>query len=128
MRGVSKNIARTNDVFVHSRAVQQVERTTLQVTAFVLSICLGGCSQTRTQSAPLRTVGYRFECTPRDATLTVDEVNIGRCLLWEQRYLGLGPGTHRVRVDREGFLSYEQELGNRTGRGTLRVQLRERPE
>ena len=60
--------------------------------------------------------------------LTVDETNMGRCLLWEQRYVGLGPGVHRVRVEREGFLSYEEEVGDRAGRGTLRVTLRVRPE
>lgn len=92
------------------------------------SFAFASCTQNRTRTGPLRTVGYRFECTPRDATLTVDETNLGRCLLWEQRYLGLGPGVHRVRVEREGFLTHEEELGNRTGRGTLRVNLRERPE
>lgn len=93
-----------------------------------LSLLLASCATTRTQSGTRITTAYRFECNPRDATLIVDEHIEGQCVLWEQRPLGLGPGPHRVRVEREGYLAHEAEISGDGPRGTLRIQLRERPE
>jgi hypothetical protein len=97
--------------------------------ALTLSLlALSACATSGARARPRSTVAYRFECNPRDASLVVDEVNLGQCVLWERQYLGLGPGTHRVRVEREGFLPHEAELPGQGPRGTLRIQLRERPE
>jgi hypothetical protein len=73
-------------------------------------------------------VGYRFQCAQRDARIIVDEVDQGACMLWETQYLGLSAGTHRLRVEREGFLPLEQELPAGGRRQTVRLQLREVPE
>ncbi len=73
-------------------------------------------------------VAYRFQCTPRDARLIVDEVDQGACMLWEQQYLGLEAGVHRLRIEREGYLPIERELPSTGRRETVQVQLRERPE
>jgi hypothetical protein len=95
----------------------------------VASLALAACATTGAgASGPRITTAYRFECVPRDATLIVDEVNQGQCVLWERRALGLGPGPHRLRVEREGYLPHEAELPGQGPRGTIRVQLRERPE
>ncbi len=99
------------------------------LSASLLVLALSGCATGGASATrPRRTVSYRFECNPRDATLVIDEVNLGQCVLWEQRPVGLGPGVHRVRVEREGFLPHESELAGEGPRGTVRVQLRERPE
>lgn len=100
--------------------------------ALLLLLALGGvvasCATTGARSGQRITTAYRFECNPRDATLIVDEQNQGQCVLWEGRALGLGPGVHRLRVEREGYLPHEAEISGENPRGTLRIQLRERPE
>lgn len=94
----------------------------------LIAVALCSCATGNTNRGARSTVAYKFVCSPRDATLIVDEQNMGQCVLWEQRWLGLGPGTHRVRVEREGFLPNEAELPGQGPRGTIRVELRERPE
>jgi hypothetical protein len=73
-------------------------------------------------------VAYRFVCAPRDARVIVDEVDQGQCILWEAQYLGLGSGTHRLRVERDGYLPIERELPTTGRRETISLQLRPRPE
>jgi hypothetical protein len=73
-------------------------------------------------------VAYRIRCTPRDARVIVDEVDQGQCVLWENEYLGLGGGTHRLRVERDGYLPVEREMPTTGRRETLTIVLRERPE
>lgn len=89
-----------------------------------------GCSgaQSRGPRAPTIAGAVRFRCEPRDARVLVDEVDQGACRVWEEQYVGLGPGTHRVRIEREGFLPFEREFEARNRRETLEVRLRERPE
>ena len=100
----------------------------MRFATLTLALALAGCATTRSNAGPRITTAYRFECNPRDATLIVDEHIEGQCVLWEQRPLGLGPGVHRVRVEREGYLAHEAEISGDGPRGTLRIQLRERPE
>lgn len=97
--------------------------------ACLATLALAACGgRQRTQGRAVSTVAYRFECNPRDATLIVDEVSRGQCILWERQSMGLGPGTHRLRVDRDGYLPHEAELRGEGPRGTLHIQLRVRPE
>jgi hypothetical protein len=95
----------------------------------VMALALASCATSRgARSGAQITTAYRFECAPQDATLIVDEQNQGQCVLWQRRALGLGPGAHRLRVEREGFLPYESEISGQGPRGTIRVELRQRPE
>lgn len=97
------------------------------VTVLFATIALAGCSGTQRPSHRVA-VAYRFQCTPREARLIVDEVDQGACMLWEQQYLGLEAGTHRLRIEREGYLPIERELPSTGRRETVRVELHERPE
>ncbi len=60
--------------------------------------------------------------------MIVDEVDQGRCILWETQFLGLGAGDHRLRVERDGYLPLERDLPTTGRRETITVQLRPRPE
>lgn len=73
-------------------------------------------------------VAYRFQCAPRDARVVVDERDQGPCMLWELQYLGLGAGTHRLRIERDGYLPMERELPSTGRRETVHVELHEQPE
>lgn len=96
--------------------------------ALLAPLALGAlaCGAPQRPRAPIA-VTYRIYCEPRDARVVVDEVDQGPCLLWEQQRLGLRAGSHRFRIEREGYLPQEQETAAQ-GTQTLRVRLREVPE
>jgi hypothetical protein len=96
--------------------------------AAVAAGCVAGCAGARPATRARVMSAYRFHCAPRDARVVVDEQDQGQCVLWETQYLGLGPGVHRLRIEREGYLPTEQELSQSGRRETVTVQLRERPE
>ena len=87
----------------------------------LLTAC-GGRQRTRIEGA------YRFECDPPDARIVLDEVDQGPCALWTSRWLGVGPGMHRLQIVREGFLPQESDLVPQRRRVSVRVQLRRVPE
>jgi hypothetical protein len=97
----------------------------VKVCRWVLPWLLLSCTGT---ARPRLAGAYRFACTPPDAHLIVDEVDQGPCLLWQDRWLGLVAGTHRVRIVREGFFPQESEVVPNGRRVTVRAALRAVPE
>lgn len=84
-----------------------------------------GCSAT----TRVRYAGaYRFRCDPPDARLIVDEVDMGQCVLWQSRWMGLSSGTHRVQITRESFLSSESDVVPNGRRVSVDVHLRRIPD
>jgi hypothetical protein len=104
--------------------VSAVRWSALALLALLCPACAGAQRPREDRVA----VAYRFRCTPRDARVIVDEVDHGACLLWEQQYLGLGAGVHRLRVERDGYLPVERELPSTGRRETVEIELRARPE
>lgn len=85
-----------------------------------------GC---RTQRPAATVAGaYRFRCDPPEARIIVDEEDRGPCVLWQDRWMGLGPGVHRLRVARDPWLPQEQELTPNGRRNTITVTLRRTPD
>lgn len=84
-----------------------------------------GC---RRQAVPTVAVAYRFRCDPPEARIVIDEEDRGPCVLWQDRWLGLGPGPHRLRVEREPWLPQERELRPDGRRNTVTVTLRRAPD
>jgi hypothetical protein len=97
------------------------------VLAAAMAAAAAACGATQAPR-PRAAVAYKFECAPRDARVVVDEVDYGQCVLWEQRYIALPEGTHRLRVERDGYLPVERELPATGHRETVRIELREEPE
>lgn len=73
-------------------------------------------------------VAYRFHCEPPQAHIIIDEEDRGPCVLWRDRWMGLGPGLHRLRVERDPWLPQEQELRPDGRRNTITVNLRREPD
>lgn len=85
-----------------------------------------GCRAQR----PATTVAaaYRFRCDPPEARIVVDEEDRGPCVLWQDRWMGLSPGPHRLRVERDPWLPQEQEITPNGRRNTITVTLRRTPD
>ncbi len=96
------------------------------VTIAAMAMLVSSCAATVRR--PRIAVAYRFQCTPADARVIVDEVDQGACRVWEVQYLGLPAGTHRVRIERDGYFPDEREMPSNGRRETVQVRLRAVPE
>ena len=92
------------------------------IVACLVALSCSGTQRTRVAGA------YRFECDPPDARVIMDEVDQGPCALWASRWLGVGPGPHRLQVVREHYLPQESDLVPQGRRVVVRVQLRREPD
>ncbi len=70
----------------------------------------------------------RFTCTPADAHIVLDEDDLGPCVVWHDRWMGLGRGTHRVQVLRDGYFPQESEVVADGRRHHVEVTLRRIPD
>jgi hypothetical protein len=96
------------------------------VRASLLALLLTlGC---RTQTPRAAAVAYRFRCDPPQARIIIDEEDRGPCVVWQDRWMALGPGVHRLRVERDPWLPQEQELRPNGRRNTITVTLRREPD
>ena len=82
----------------------------------------------RTQTPRTAAVAYRFRCDPPQARIIIDEEDRGPCVVWQDRWMALGPGVHRLRVERDPWLPQEQELRPNGRRNTITVTLRREPD
>ena len=56
------------------------------------------------------TVSVRIEGTPSEASVTVDDMTVGRLDVVAARGLGLLPGPHRVSVVADGYFPSDQQI------------------
>jgi hypothetical protein len=91
---------------------------------------LSACSGARPARTATAAVAFQFQCEPGDARLFIDEVDQGTCAFWQARYLGLGLGGHRLRIERENYLPFEMDLPRIRGpqRAPIVTRLRIEPE
>lgn len=96
-------------------------------TVALVALSLAACAAP--QRPRVRIAGaYRFVCEPLDARVIVDEDDQGPCALWTTRSLGLTAGTHRLRVERDGWFPMESEVTPAGGVVTVTARLRRVPE
>ena len=57
-----------------------------------LCACLGACATTPRR--PTAAGALRFTCTPADAHIVLDEDDLGPCVVWGTRWLGLVPVSY----------------------------------
>jgi hypothetical protein len=107
------------------RGEMRVRRFAWCLVAALLGSGLGGCSSAQ---RPRFAGAYRFECTPTDAHVIVDEEDLGPCVVWSSRWLGVQGGAHRVQIVREGWFPQESEVTPNGRRVTVRVNLRRIPD
>lgn len=60
--------------------------------------------------ANVRSVSLRMRGGPPGATVTIDDRMVGRLDVVATRGVALPPGKHRVSVEAEGFIPWDQEI------------------
>ncbi len=84
------------------------------------STLLLGCPQPK---AP-RTVSLRIEGTPPDATVTVDDIFVGRLDFVTSRGIALPVGPHRISVEAPGYLPWDKLVEAKTNIAPIRLVVR----
>jgi hypothetical protein len=72
--------------------------------ALLLSFSLAACGP----AARARAVSLRMAGGPPEATVTIDDVIVGRLDVVHARGVALSPGKHRISVEAEGYLPWDR--------------------
>ncbi len=70
-----------------------------------------------------KTVSMRMKGSPPDASVTVDDVFIGRLDFVSSRGVALPIGTHRVSVEAPGYLPWDKTVEAKEGAGPVRLEV-----
>ncbi len=74
--------------------------------------------------APLvKTISLRMQGTPAEATVIVDEEDIGQLDFVQAHGVALPPGTHRVTVKAPGYLPWDREVEAKPGSPPIRLEV-----
>lgn len=72
----------------------------------------------------VRTVSLRMAGNPTWATVTVDDITVGRLDFVAAHGVALPPGTHHLTVEAPGFFPLDQVVEAKEGAGPIRVDVK----
>jgi hypothetical protein len=71
-----------------------------------------------------KTVSMRMVGSPPNATVTIDDIFVGRLDLVSARGVALPVGEHRVSVEAPGFIPWDKVVEAKEGQGPVRLDVR----
>lgn len=71
-----------------------------------------------------KTISLRMVGSPSEATVTIDDIFVGRLDIVSMRGVALPVGAHRVSVTAAGFLPWDHVVEAREGAGPVRLEVR----
>ena len=71
-----------------------------------------------------KTISLRMVGTPPNASVTIDDIFVGRLDTVQARGVALPLGTHRVSVEAPGYFPWDRIVEAHEGRGMLRLEVR----
>lgn len=84
-----------------------------------LSLSLLACGPAREP----KTVSMRMKGSPPSASVTIDDIFVGRLDLVSARGVALPVGQHRVSVEAPGYLPWDKIVEAKEGAGPLRLDV-----
>lgn len=73
---------------------------------------------------PPKTISMRMVGSPPNASVTIDDVFVGRLDTVAARGVALPVGTHHVSVEAPGYLPWDEVVEAKEGAGPLRLEVR----
>ena len=73
---------------------------------------------------PPKTISMRMVGSPASASVTIDDVFVGRLDTVAARGVALPVGTHHVSVEAPGYLPWDKVVEAKDGAGPLRLEVR----
>ncbi len=93
------------------------------LTVAAVGTMLAGCPAARQP----KTISLRMVGSPPEASVTVDDIFVGRLETVAARGVALPLGPHRVSVEAAGYLPWDRVVDAREAAGPLRLDVRLRP-
>ena len=90
------------------------------VAALLATTTLPGCGPPKEP----KTVSMRMVGSPPNASVTIDDIFVGRLDTVAARGVALPVGTHRVSVEAPGYLPWDKVVEAKEGAGPLRLEVR----
>lgn len=69
-------------------------------------------------------VSLRMVGSPPNASVTIDDIFVGRLDMVSARGVALPVGTHRVSVEAPGYFAWDKVVEAKEGAGPIRVEVR----
>lgn len=88
--------------------------------ALALAVTLIACGPAREP----KTVSLRVIGSPPEATVTIDDIFVGRLDMVIARGVALPVGTHRISVEAPGYLPWDRVVEAKEGAGPVRLDIR----
>jgi hypothetical protein len=89
----------------------------------LLSALTGGLASCAPAQAPTKvTVSLRLQGTPPDATVVIDDENIGSLAFVQTRGVALPPGKHHISVTAPGFFPWDKAVEAKPGDPLIRLE------
>ncbi|MBX3201792.1 MAG: PEGA domain-containing protein [Labilithrix sp.] len=92
-------------------------RTLAAVAALLTAVACG-------PPPPPKTISMRMVGSPASASVTIDDIFVGRLDTVASRGVALPVGTHRVSVEAPGYLPWDKVVEAKVGAGPLRLEVR----
>jgi hypothetical protein len=70
-----------------------------------------------------KTVFLRMVGSPPNASVTIDDIFVGRLDTVSARGVALPPGTHRISVEAPGYLPWDKIVEAKEGQGPIRLEV-----
>ncbi len=75
-------------------------------------------------AAEPRTVSMHMVGSPANASVTIDDIFVGRLDIVAARGVALPVGTHRISVEAPGYLPWDKIVEAKEGAGPVRLEVR----
>ncbi len=92
--------------------------------AWLAIVCLAAACGPAREPA---TVSMRMIGSPAAATVTIDDIFVGRLDMVSARGVALPVGEHHISVEAPGYLPWDKVVEAREGRGPIRLEVRLTP-
>ncbi len=86
----------------------------------LVGLLLGSCGPPKQP----KTVSMRMVGSPPNASVTIDDVFVGRLDIVSARGVALPIGSHRVSVEAPGYLPWDKIVEAKDGAGPVRIEVR----
>lgn len=106
-----------------ARATTDAIRKASAFAAVLAMLATVACGPAR---AP-KTVSLRMVGAPPDASVTIDDIFVGRLEIVSARGVALPPGTHRVSVEAPGYFPWDRMIEAKEGDAPIRLDVRLTP-
>ncbi len=84
-------------------------------------LALGACAASQPPTSHLRF--FPATAAPAHAKVTIDDVPVGSLKLVAERGVGVPPGKHRVTIEADGYLPWDQDVDAGAGGLLLKIDV-----